>query len=405
MSSGEPFNIMTQDFAYDPYPLMHRMREEDPVHYFEPLKIWLLTRYDHTEAVLRDSRLINDRARELIMVMMPTATKADADEMIGLWSHMLWFTDQPEHTRLRHFMNRGFTPSSMDELRSSVAASARASLAAARDKGGDMDVAAELADPIAINTIMAMFGVPDEDRPQFKTWIGDIFKIAGAAAVGEDETAKVKSSSREMFGYLGELVEDHRKRPREGMISRFMSGDPAPSIQDVVVQCYQVMAAGYRTSLNQITNAALTLASHPSELSRLRADPGLLKDAIEEVLRHQPSAMATNRLCAEDMEIGGKAIKKGDFVFPLVAGANRDPAVFADPDRFDITRRGAKHLSFSLGPHYCIGAPLIRMEVEESLRAMLDFNRWELGSVPKELYSFSLVDRGPSRLPMRFGMD
>ncbi|MDI3286621.1 cytochrome P450 [Polyangium sp. 15x6] len=402
MSPRAPYDIQSQAFFDDPYPTLHRIREEDPVHWFEPLRIWLVTRYDHADMVVRDDRrFLNHRARELIRVMMPTLEGEELSAMVQMWSELAWFRDQPDHARLRQFMNKGFTPQAIEGLRPAVRTIAREALAAARDKGEEVDIVEDLADPIALSTITSLFGIPPGDRATFRGWITTLFKGAGGAAMAEDVTNRIKEHTSAMLGYIAALAERRRADRGDDVISRFWADEGAPSPEDIVLQSYQVIVAGYRTSMNQIANTVWTLLRHPAELERLRDDPRRMKGAIEEALRYEPSVVVTNRLAAEDVEIGGKRIKKGELVFPILPAANRDPLVFPDPDRFDITRTGPRHLSFSMGHHYCIGAPLVRVEVEEALAALLEIPRWEPGSGPCLLGDYNLSDRGPKTLPMR----
>jgi cytochrome P450 len=163
-----------------------------------------------------------------------------------------------------------------------------------------------------------------------------------------------------------------------------------------------MVGAGFVTSTNQIANTLLSLLRHPDELRKLRENEGLLKGAVEETLRHNPSVLSINRVCVRDTEIQGAKITKGQFVFAMVASANRDPGLVPDPDRFDITRSQNRHLTFGVGPHYCPGASLIRMEVEEALRALLTLPRWELTDRPFDYKGSNFQDRGPSSLHVRF---
>lgn len=404
MSRTSDYVISTKEFFADPFPTLRRMRDEDPVHFHAPLGIWFLTRFDHCDAVVCDLRFSNRRARELLGTLMPALRGTpDLEEMSARWSRLLWFLDPPRHTQSRSLVTRGFSSVALEHIRPKVAEIVRQALDEVRDRG-TMDVAVDLADPVAINVLSALFGIPAADHANFRRWTADVLKGAGAGATSEEQAIRVKESSKSLFGYIFSLVEERRKNPGQDMISRFLEegrGEPGMT-EEVGFQCTQMIGAGYLTSANQISNAVLVLLRHPAELARLREDRGLLKSAIEEILRYEPSVLTTNRLCAEDVEIGGKLLKKGDLVFPVTAAANRDPAMFPDPDRFDIGRQGARHLTFSVGPHYCPGGALIRLEVEEALQAMLAFPRWELGDEPYDYGSFNLQDRGPKTLPIRF---
>jgi cytochrome P450 len=229
-------------------------------------------------------------------------------------------------------------------------------------------------------------------------------QAAGAGAMDEDPAMRAKESSFKLFGLLSAIVHERCARPGDDMISRFLGddrGDPAV-IEEVTIQCFQMVGAGYVTSRNQIACAVLALLEHPDELARLRADRRLLVPAIEELLRFAPSVLTTNRLAAEDLEIGGKQIRQGQLVFPILASANRDPAAYAEPDRLDLAR-GGRPMTFSVGPHYCPGGPLARLELEEALAGLLRFSSWhQLGDF--DYRGASLQDRGPSQLRVQLGV-
>ncbi|MFZ6179255.1 cytochrome P450 [Nannocystis pusilla] len=403
MAASPEYPILSEAFFADPYPLLRRLREECPVYYHEPLGAWFLARHDHCEAAVRDRRLVNARARELLSTLMPALRgTGELEAMIGQWSRLLWFLDPPQHTRSRGLVMRGFSAAAIERVRGEVRASVEHALAGVT-VGGELDVVWQFADPIALEVLCAIFGLPDEQRSDFRRWTTDIMQVAGAGATDEDPALRAKESSARLFALLAAIVQERRARPGDDMISRFLGDDrddPAV-IEEVTIQCFQMVGAGYVTSRNQIACAVLALLEHPDELARLRGTPALLIPAIEELLRFAPSVLTTNRLAAEDLEIGGKQIRKGQLVFPILASANRDPAAYVDPDRLDLAR-GGRPMTFSVGPHYCPGGPLARLELEEALQALLRFPEWRLvGGF--DYRGASLQDRGPSQLRVRLG--
>jgi cytochrome P450 len=203
---------------------------------------------------------------------------------------------------------------------------------------------------------------------------------------------------------VAHLVEERRKAPGEDLVSRFIleeAGNPDLT-GDALIQSFHMVGGGLLTSVNQISNSVLALLQHPEELQKLREDPSLLKSALDECMRYEPSLLSLSRLCVADTEIHGTKISSGQFVFGMAASANRDPAVFPEPDRFDITRSRNRHMTFGVGSHYCPGAPLFRMELEEGIRALLTLPRWELGDEPYDYAGSNFQDRGPSALHVRF---
>jgi cytochrome P450 len=403
MGSGAAYDVSSDAFFRDPYPTLRRMQQEDPVYFWEPMKAWMLTRYQQIHALLRDPHFSAQRARPLLSGLAATVGSEVVEALIAQWSRMVLFLDPPRHTKARSFLNQGFTPATTQALRPGMEAAARQALAEHRERGV-IDIATQFADPISLGTLSNLFDVPEDDRPLFRRWSNDMFKPAGVGMSAEEAARRVVQSSQELVGYMKKLVHERRGRPGRDLVSRLLELDAqAPQPEgEIVIQCVQILAAGYLTTAGQITNAVLCLLKHPAELQRLREDPGLLPNAVEEAIRYEPSGLAVSRICMQDTEIGGKAIKQGEFVFGFFAAANRDPEIFPDADRFDLGRKPGRHLTFSSGPHYCMGAMLSRLEVEEALRVLLELSGWELGEEPYVYSGSNLQDRAPKTLQMRF---
>jgi cytochrome P450 len=403
MGSRATYDLSSDAFFRDPYPTLRRMQQEDPVYFWEPMKAWMLTSYQQIHTLLRDPCFSAQRARPLLSTLAATVGSEVAEEMIAQWSRMVLFLDPPRHTQTRSFLNQGFSPASIRALRSGIEAVARQALDAHRALGV-IDIATQYADPISLVTLSNLFAVPEEDRPQLRRWSNDLFKPAGVGISAEEVAHRVVQSSQELMAYMKKLVHERRGRPGRDLVSRLIEHEAqAPQPEgEVVIQCVQILAAGYVTTANQITNAVLCLLKHPSELQRLREDPGLLSHAVEEAMRYEPSGLAVSRICIQDTEIGDKSIKQGEFVFGFFAAANRDPEIFPDADRFDISRNPGRHLTFSSGPHYCLGSMLSRAEIEEALRVLLELSDWELGEEPYVYEGANLQDRAPKTLQMRF---
>jgi cytochrome P450 len=403
MSSRPEYDVSSEAFFRDPYPTLRRMQQEDPVYFWEPMKAWMLTRYDQINTLLLDPRFSAQRARPLLSTLAAAVGREVVEKMIAQWSRMVFFLDPPRHTQTRSFLNQGVTPASIKALRPGIAAAARQALEAHRERGV-IDIATQFADFVSLVAISHLFDFPEADRPQLRRWSDDVLKPAGVGVSADEVARRVVQSSEELFGYMEALVNERRARPGRDLVGRLIEiADQAPQLEgEIIVQCVQVLAAGYLTSANQITNAVLCLLKHPAQLQRLREDPELLTNAVEEIIRFEPASLTVNRICTVDTEIGGKAIKKGELVFGFIAAANRDPAMFPDGDRFDVSRKPGRHMTFGSGPHYCLGAMLIRLQVEESLRALLELSNWEFGEEPYAYATVNLQDRGPKTLQMRF---
>jgi pimeloyl-[acyl-carrier protein] synthase len=371
--TGAPaFDLLSESFFADPHPTLARLRNEAPVYFFEPLQSFLVTRYADIDVAARNPSLSSRRSRELMASLGMLGDDAASQKMAEVWSRVVFFQDPPRHTQLRQLIMKGFSPSVLEAVRPRVAAVVARALEQVR-QGDEVDLVTRFAEPIAINSIAELFALPEADRPQFMKWSTDVLKPAGAA-VGADEIKRmVKQSSNDMFDYMTRLVAERRKNPGDDIASCFIrEADSDPQLAgEAAYQCYQMVGAGFVTSMNQILNTIISLLEHPDALAKLRAEPGRLKPALEEALRHNPAVLSTSRLCASDTEIQGTAIPKGHFVWFMFAAANRDPTLFQDPDTFDITRAPNRHTTFGLGSHYCPGAALIRLELEEGLRALL----------------------------------
>ncbi|WP_437938235.1 cytochrome P450 [Sorangium sp. So ce341] len=396
-------DLTSESFFVDPHPTLDRLRTEMPVFFFEPMQCVLVSAQADIEALVKDPRFTARRARELLGGLGLLGDDEASTKMLDAWSRITFSQDPPHHTRLRQLISKGFSPSAIESLRPRIAGIAGRAVEEARGDG-EIDVVADLAEVIAITTLAEMFSIPDADRPKFIRWTTDVVKPSDGGVMSEDLKRKVKQSTSELVDYMIRLVEERRRAPRDDVASRFIAEEEeSPELQgEAAMQCFQMVGAGFVTSMNQIANTVVALLKHPGELARLRQHPALLRGAIEESLRFEPAVLSLHRLCAEDTEIRGVRVAKGGFVFALTAAANLDPALFSEPRRFDITRQQNRHMTFGSGIHYCPGAPLIRMEVEEALRALLTLPRWELAEEALSYAGSNLQDRGPSSLRVRF---
>ncbi|WP_158621602.1 cytochrome P450 [Corallococcus aberystwythensis] len=402
-STGADFDLTSESFFANPFPTFERLRTQAPVYFFEPYQSFIITRGADIEVVTKNPRFSSQRATEMFAGMGLLGEDAASKEMLANWSRLTFFQDAPRHTLLRQLIMKGFTPAALERFRPRLAALVERALVKGRSQG-EMDVVADFAEPIAINAIAELFALPEADRSRFVRWAKDLLKPAGAGVNTDDARNSLRQTSHEMFAYLRDIVEKRRAAPGDDLISQLIAGeDGNPQLAgEAVIQSFQMIGAGFVTSTNQLTNTVLALLKHPEALSALRADRGLVRGAIEESLRHEPAVLSINRLCKEDTELSGTLIPKGRFVYAMVASANRDPSMFPDPDRFDITRTSNRQMTFGVGAHYCPGASLVRLEVEEALRALLEFPRWEFVDRPYNYQGSNFQDRGPSSLHVRF---
>jgi pimeloyl-[acyl-carrier protein] synthase len=392
------FNPMDPEFLADPYPTYHRLRTEDPVHQ-SPLGFWVLTRYEDVSAVLRDPRFIKEPLAALV------AARFGVDVPRGMGLSML-DRDPPDHTRLRALVSKAFTPRVVEGLRPRIREIVDGLIARAQAVG-TMDLIEEFAYPIPVNVICEMMGVPIEDHERFKGWSLDIARGLDSVWLPPDSEVPRRSAAARhaISGYFRELIAARRASPRGDLLSALIAAEEAGdklSEEELVATCILILIAGHETTVNLIGNGVLALLRHPDELDRLRRTPALITSAVEELLRYDGPVQRTARVASDEATIGGRTIRKGDMVMPFIGAADRDPAQFPDPDRLDLSRGDNRHLAFGWGIHFCLGAPLARVEGQIAIDALVQrLPRLALvGDAPE--YRQSLTLRGLKTLPVKF---
>ncbi|MFF6959922.1 cytochrome P450 [Streptomyces sp. NPDC008317] len=386
-----------EEFRRDPYPVYAELRARGPVHRVvipEGHEAWLVVGYEAGRALLNDARLSkvwSNAAPEL-----GVRTVASGLSMLS--------TDPPVHSRLRKLVAREFTPRRVDAMAPRVQALADGMLdAMAKEPSRRGDLVESLAFPLPISVICDLLGVPFMDREQFRTWSNIALSTSSARARADAADA--------MNDFLVRLVADKRERPGDDLMSALIhtadeDGDRL-NAEELLGMAWVLLVAGHETTVNLISNGVLALLTHPEQLAALRADPeGLMEGAVEEILRYDgPVETPTYRFSTAPVEVGGTVIPgDGRLVLVALADADRDPARFPDPDRFDIRRDARGHIAFGHGIHYCLGAPLARLEARIALRGLLDrFPALALDADPAGLqWRGGLLIRGPERLPVRW---
>jgi cytochrome P450 len=361
------FNPFLPEFHADPYPFYRRLREQDPVHR-TPMGFWVLTRYDDCVAVLRDARFGREEFQQMLSAVY------GGEESDRLPRSML-FRDPPDHTRLRALVSKAFTPRTIEQMRGHIQEIVDRLLARALGQGG-MDVIEDLAYPLPVTVICEMLGVPVDDHLAIRGWSADIARSLDAIGLRVDDSIveRGRVARRALADYFRALVPERRARPRADLLSGLLAaeeqGDKLTE-PEVIAMCLLLFIAGHETTVNLIGNGTLALLRHPAELARLQREPGLVPNAVEELLRYDSPVQRTARITTEDVDVAGHAIAKGTMVVTALGAANRDPAQFPDPDRLDVTRRDPRHISFGYGIHFCLGAPLARVEGQIALGTLL----------------------------------
>jgi aspartate racemase len=396
------YHLLEPEVLANPYPLFHRLRAEDPVHWDPFLHAWVVTRYpDVLEVLLNFSA---DR----------TPTPAQLDEM-GLSSlspiarvmvKQMLFLDAPAHTRLRGLSSKAFTPARVEELRGHIQDIVNHLLDGIQAKG-DMDVIADLAEPLPAIVTAEMLGVPTRDHVKLKLWSADFAEMLGNFQHNPERYPTVLKAVANLTEYFQKAIREQRETPREGLIHSLLTaeidGDRLTE-EEVIANCIVTMVGGQETTTNLIGNGLLTLLRNPAEMERLRNDSSLIPSAVEEMLRYESPSQHTARMCPSDREMGGKLIQKRQAVIAVMAAANRDPERFPEPDQFDITRKDNRHLAFGYAAHFCFGAPLARVEGQVVFEALLR----RLGDIRLEPQAIewrsNLGLRGLKSLRVKFGV-
>jgi len=394
------YHLLDPEVLANPYPLFHRLRSEDPVHWDPFLHTWVVTRYVDVLDVLHTFSANRTHTPQKLEVMGLSHMSPIAQLMVK----QMLFMDPPTHTRLRSLASHAFTPQRVEVLRTHIREIVNRLLDEVQPKGR-MDIILDLAEPLPAIVTAEMLGVPVEDRDKLKFWSANFAEMLGNFQHNPERTPKILQIVQDMTAYFQETILRLRDHPREGLVHSLMTaeidGDRLTD-EEVVANSIVTMVGGLETTTNLIGNGILTLLRNPEEMERLKANPSLVPSAVEEMLRYESPSQHTGRIVPQDREMGGKVLKKGQAIMAVMAAANRDPERFSDPDRFDITRQDNRHLAFGYAAHFCFGAALARVEGQEAFHALV--NRLpNLALEPANLvWRNNLGLRGLCALPVRF---
>jgi pimeloyl-[acyl-carrier protein] synthase len=366
------------EFQRDPYPTYRALREAGPLHRIRSggLRFWVVTRHADVLAVLRDPRVTVDRMPGMQIGPKAPAVDPALDNPLArtlrTLARVMLFRDPPDHTRLRGLANKAFTPRMVEALRPRISALVGELLAPLAD-GATFDVVHELAEPLPILVIAELLGLPVEDRKELKAWSDDLAKLLDGS-IAMQHIGRGIQSAIQVFDYLRGHLEERRRAPREDLLSAMIAArdrDENLTDDEILATALLVMGAGHETTTNLIGNAALALLRNPGELARLCREPALLPGAIEEFLRYDAPVQGTARVAREPIELHGRTIPERQEILLPIGCANRDPAVFADPERLDVARADVRHTSFGHGIHFCLGAGLARLEAQLAIGGLL----------------------------------
>ncbi|MGV9560222.1 cytochrome P450 [Streptomyces sp. NPDC003522] len=361
-------------FVADPYPAYAELRERGRVIRYERTDQWLVPHHADVSALLRDRRLGRTyRHRFTHEDFGRTAPPAEHEPFHTLNDHGMLDLEPPDHTRIRRLVSKAFTPRTVERLKPYVERLAGELVDKLVAAGGG-DLLTDVAEPLPVAVIAEMLGIPASERAPLRPWSADICGMYELSPSQETARRAVRASE-EFSAYLRELIAARREEPGDDLISGLIAahdeGDRLTE-QEMISTAVLLLNAGHEATVNATVNGWWALFRNPGQLAALRADHALVPSAVEELMRHDTPLQLFERWVLDDIEIDGTVVPRGAEIAMLFGSANHDPAVFADPDRLDLTRAENPHISFSAGIHYCIGAPLARMELAASMRALLE---------------------------------
>lgn len=365
-------DLRSPEAQAEPHAFLRRLREHDPVHWSAPNRAWVITSHAEVSAAFLDRELSSDRLTPL-EARMSDEGRERMKETFDLLRGWMVFRDPPVHTRLRDTVRQAFTPRAMAALAPRIQAVID-DLLDGLDGRDEIELIESFAFPLPAIVIAEQLGVPVEDREQFKTWSTKLGGLVFGAVEVPDRRELASEGAAEFTEYFTRLIRQYEAAPGDNLISALIAArDRGDSIPDelMVGACTLLLFGGHETTTGLIANGMTRLLEHPDQVAMLRADPGLLEPAIEECLRYEGPAHTMVRLVQHEHERGGHTLRPGDRVYLSMAAANRDPDVFEEPDRFDITRQPNPHLGFGHGLHFCLGAPLARLETRLAFSALL----------------------------------
>jgi cytochrome P450 len=396
-------DILGPEAVADPYRFFGDLREEDPVHWSASHRSWVITRYDDVAESFLDKRLSSNRVQAIYDRKLTAEQQVARSPTYSMLADWMVFKDPPDHTRMRNLAKRAFTPRAVAALTPQITEVIDQILDL--PEAGEVDVLHDIAYPIPAIVIAAMLGVPPEDRDLFRAWSNDISRLVFEGARTEESRAESQAGLVALSDYLRELMIEHRRNPGDNLMSTLIQaheGDDALSTDEIVNTCVLLLFGGHETTTNLLANGFLALLREPEQARILLEHPEAAVSAVEELNRFDGPAKMVVRRAGEDIETRGKKIEADQRVLLIQASANRDPRKFDQPDRVDLLRTENRNVAFGFGIHYCLGAPLARLETQIALPKMLQkLRNAEVADTVE--YAPLLLTRSLVRLPVNYG--
>ncbi len=367
------FDPLSPEFQRNPYPFYDELRNASPILYWKDWNIWFLTTYEDVSTLLRDRRL--GRTMDHILTReqrgLPPIPEA-VQPFHKLSENSMFDKEPPDHTRLRSLVHKVFTPRRVENMREHIQKIADDLLDAVQSHG-HMDILADFAVPLPVTVIAELLGIPEADRHRLRPWSQDIVTMYELDHT-EEQASRAVQAAIEFSDYLRNIAEERRHNPQGDLISALALVEEAGdhlSIDELISTCVLLLNAGHEATVNVIGNGMLALLNHPDQVRQLIENPALIKTAVEEMLRYDTPLQLFRRWVLEDMDYKGQHFKQGTELGLMFGAANRDPARFPNADSLDITREDNPHMSFGNGIHYCLGAPLARLELQIAFNTLL----------------------------------
>lgn len=396
-------NIISPEFKANPFAFYARLRQEAPVLETKigNKPVWLITRYEDVKNLMMDERFVKDtdnvqEANGFIEGWMPDFIKAMQNNMLDM--------DAPDHTRLKNLVHTAFTPRRIQQMEARIESLAETYLKEAKAKG-EVDLVKDYALPIPATVIAEILGIPSSDMGKFHRWSSSIINLGDVNILN---MLKMMPNMWQFVRYVRKQLELRQDHPKDDLLTALVQAEAEGdkmSMDEAVAMVILLLIAGHETTVNLIASGTYTLLENPEQLALLRQDPSLMKSAVEELLRFTvPVETGTERYAREDVTLHGVTIPQGSLTFAVIASANRDETVFENPNTLDITRSPNRHLSFGHGIHYCLGAPLARMEGSIALNKLVqDAPKLRLGLPANEItWRGGMILRGLKELPVKF---
>ncbi len=398
-----PIDVTDAAFKANPFPFYAQLRAEAPVFLVTLPRNqhgWLVTRYDDVLAVLKDERFVKDPKHAMSPEQLKKAPQLPA--LLKPFEQSLLRLDDPDHTRLRILVHKAFTPRRIEQMRDQIQ-DVTNDLLAKVEPGGSMDLIADFALPLPLVMIGRILGIPAKDNPEFHRWT----RILLSGGINQNPL-ELASAMTSFTSYMREQIKERKTHPQDDLIMALVQaqeGSDLLSEDEILAMIFMLLSAGHETTVNLIGSGILALLEHPDQLTKLRNNSTLSKTAIEELVRFVcPAEMATERYTSEDLTIAGTTVPRGELVLAVIGSANRDAQHFDAPDSLDVARTNNKHLAFGQGIHYCLGAPLARLEGQIAIETLIQrMPALHLSSAPEHLrWRGGLILRGLEALPVSF---